>query len=89
MMLTCSKCGWVHMGRSLADVTSEVARFNAFYDTLDLAGKDNYSGPSSVETYRKCFGCGADNAHMRPYVNGDLSEDRAVTIQPILDPIWS
>ena len=71
-LVTCNKCGWVHFPVTRAHAEAEVAKFNAYYETLDQEGKDSFGGrPSDVaRDYDRCFFCGP-GATFRPFKEGD------------------
>lgn len=81
--LTCTKCGWVHMGVTREYAERSVAEFNAFYYSAEPKVQECYGGPATIETYEVCFLCGTSYKYTRPTIAGDAPD--GVTIQPIID----
>lgn len=84
-LVTCKKCGWVHMVVSRSQAEAEVKTFNAFFESASQATKDCYGNrPSSLVQYKYCSVCGveASKETFRPFKKGDCP--RGVTIGPII-----
>jgi sarcosine oxidase delta subunit len=79
---TCNKCGRVAFEVTREYAESEVKKFNEFYDGLDAKGKSNYGGPSKVENYEHCIGCGNHYKNFRDTIKGDCPA--GCTINPII-----
>lgn len=79
-LVTCTKCGWVHVLLAREDAQRSVDDFNEFSKTLDRQTHlDFYGGrQASIATYERCFGCGATDP-MRWFKPGDCPD--GVTIQ--------
>ena len=82
--VTCTNCGWVHMGLTREYAQAEVDRFNEFYDAAAPEVQENYAGRSTIEGYEGCFRCGKND--FRPSKDDDCP--RGCTIQPtIYEPV--
>ena len=81
---TCLKCGWVHFGVTRAFAEDEVARFNAYYDTLTPKEQQDWYGgrKSGIAHYEGCFRCGGSHTNFRDEREGDCP--MGCTIQPII-----
>jgi hypothetical protein len=81
---TCNKCDWVHFAVSRADAESEVARFNAYFDSLPKEKQELYYGGknSSIEEYERCLACGNSYKDFRPAKHGDCPS--GCTLNPII-----
>lgn len=80
--LACNHCKWVHFSRTLEQVTTEVDKFNAYYDTLDDKTKSYFGRKSSVKNYIRCHRCGESYKQFR--VAEDSEVPNGSTINPIL-----
>lgn len=82
---TCNKCGWVYMGVSMQYAKDEVARFNAFFDTLSRdIQEDLYGGKgSNLNQYLFCW-CKNPHTNFREAKEGDCPD--GCTLGPIVDP---
>ncbi len=80
----CLKCGWVHFGNSLTEVTAELARFREYFDSLTAKEQFNFYGGrcSSIEDYTSCFCCGNPHTNFRDATDEEVPYGS--TLQPIL-----
>lgn len=79
---TCNKCGTVSYGMSELQVYREIDQFNAYYEGLSNEDRSHWGGKSSMESYKKCVGCGGSHKNFRAYNDGDCPD--GVTINAIL-----
>jgi hypothetical protein len=82
--LICKKCGWVHYGVSREFAQWSVSSFNEMYKNLSKKEKQDYynNTPASLDTYSKCFSCGAPYIEFRAAKRTEIP--KGSTIQPIL-----
>lgn len=80
----CLGCGWIHFGRTPAEVRDEVERFNEYFATLDDEWRDRFGGPSHVSQYQACFRCGGSHVNFRDAAEDEVPDGS--TIQPIQLP---
>lgn len=81
--VTCNKCARVWMQVTRDHAVAEVARFNAYFDSLSKEKQDdNYGGKaSSIEDYEHCW-CGNSYKNFRDSSPGDCPD--GCTISPII-----
>ena len=81
----CGRCGWHHFGVSIEYAEAEIAKFNAFYDTLTPQDqKDWYGGKkSSLSNYDSCMRCGNSYLNFHDELPQDEIGD-GHTISPII-----
>lgn len=84
MNRTCLKCGWVHFAVPRGHAENEIARFNAYYDTLTPKQQRDYYGAdkSSIKLYEQCDRCGGPHTNFREEKEGDCPI--GCTIGPII-----
>lgn len=83
-LVTCIKCGWVHMPVTREFAEASVADFNSYFDTLTKDKQDDYYGgrKSSLNSYLHCLNCGGPHTNFRPTKEGDCP--MGCTIGPII-----
>lgn len=78
--VTCTQCGWVHMGYTRAQAAQEAAEYNEWH-ALNAASADlANTSPMTVEDYIGCDRCGG--LEFRPSVEGDCPDGS--TIGPVI-----
>lgn len=84
IFLKCKKCGHGHFAVSRSYAEKEVARFNEYFDSLTKEEQENnYGGnKSNIESYEKCFRCGAKYTESEVCQEDDLP--LGVTLQPLI-----
>ena len=85
-LVTCKKCGWIHVLLTRAQAQEDVESFNRYFDSLPQKTTLEYYGGrrATMEPYEKCFSCGSPET-MRWFEEGDCPE--GVTLQAtILGP---
>ena len=82
----CHQCGSVHNGISEKDAAAAVAAFNIYLATLTSEEQKEWYGGAkiSIDSYMRCFYCGAPSNEFIPARKGD---GPAATNQLIITPI--
>lgn len=81
--LKCTKCGWIHFGMTLSEVTEEITHFNKHYNSLSKKAQKEYGGTCSrITDYLYCFRCEVIYTEMRKAKKSEIPI--GVTVQPIL-----
>jgi hypothetical protein len=82
--VTCLKCGWVHFAVTRQYAEDEIARFNAYYDTLPADKQQQfYDGQkSAISSYDTCGCCGGPYTNFRDSKPGDSPD--GCTLNPII-----
>lgn len=72
----CSRCGWVHVGVSVADAESRIRVFNEMYSQLTDEQRQEFynSTPASLKNYERCTHCGASYTEMRLMTKIELNK---------------
>ena len=79
--VTCTNCGWVYFAITRKHAEKEIAKFNAYFDTLAPHERAHFGNkPSSIRDYEGCRMCGK-NA-FRPFQKGDCPD--GVTMNPVI-----
>jgi hypothetical protein len=81
---TCNSCGWVHFGVTREFAEAEVAKFNAYFDTLTEEKREACYGniKSHIKNYEHCMVCGEPYTNFRDGVEGDCPY--GCTLNPII-----
>lgn len=79
---TCNQCGLVAFGVTRAFAETEVAKFNAFYESAAPEIRECYGGPSSLAHYECCNVCGNEYDNFRASRPGDCPD--GCTLSPII-----
>lgn len=84
-LVTCKKCGWVHMQVSRIYAEDEVKKFNTYFDSLSKKEQETYysSKKSSIRIYEVCNLCGTCYHNFRRFKDGDCPT--GCTIGPIIN----
>jgi hypothetical protein len=81
----CPSCGWVHIGIPLEDAQEQVHQAQAFYVVASKINHVATRGPDAyLESYRRCFRCGAPASDFVPALPGDVPN--GCTLQAVIAP---
>lgn len=81
IMLKCPSCNWVHFGRTLEEITTEIEKFNSYYYSQPKDIQEMFRGPSKIKDYENCFRCGKGYETFIPAEADDVPFGS--TLQPI------
>ena len=72
----CSRCGWMHVGVSVADAESRIRVFNEMYSQLTDEQRQEFynSTHASLKDYEHCVHCGAFHTEMRLATKTELNK---------------